>query len=129
LTVISTPWLVLLFAGVGFLGFGLAYSLRPVQMAAFTDLALATATARADFAATYGGFQIGFGLFLLACAHHRGWLEPGLWAATAALLGLASVRALGILWSRGQVRGTIWFGLGLELVGLALNVWALAQVS
>jgi hypothetical protein len=126
--VVSIPWLVLLLTGVGFVGFGVAYTLWPVHMAALTDLALPTPTARSDFTATYGGFQVGFGAFLLACTHDVAWLEPGLWAATAALAGFASVRGLALLWSRGRVRRSIWFGLGLELVGVALNTWALGQV-
>lgn len=119
---------VLLLTGVGFCGFGLAYALWPGRMASWTDLALPTATARADFMATYGGCQVGFGVFLLACAPTTAWLEPGLWAATAALAGLAGARGLGILLGHGRVRGTIWFGLGLELLGVLLNVWALGRV-
>jgi Domain of unknown function (DUF4345) len=126
--VISVPWLVLLLAGIGFIGFGVAYALWPVRMAALTDLALPTPTARADFTATYGGFQLGFGVFLLVCTRDAGWLEPGLWAATAAVAGFASVRGLAILSSRGRVRRSIWFGLVLELVGVVLNAWALSQV-
>jgi hypothetical protein len=126
--VISIPWLVLLFTGLGFIGFGLAYTLWPVRMGALTDVAPGTPTALADFMATYGGFQIGFGLFLLACTRSSEWLAPGLWAAAAALAGFASARGLGSLLSRARVRRTIWFGLVLELVGVALNAWALGQV-
>jgi uncharacterized membrane protein len=97
-------------------------------MAALTDLALPTPTARADFTATYGGFQVGFGVFLIACASKAEWLEPGLWAAAAALTGFATFRALTLLLSNGRVRRSIWFGLGLELIGVGLNVCALAQV-
>ena len=125
----SVPQLILVLAGVGFVGFGIAYVLSPVRMAALTDLALPTPTARADFVATYGGFQIGFGVFLLACAWTAGWLEPGLLAATAALGGFALLRGWGIVLARGRVRGSIWFGLGLEIVGVALNAWALTQVQ
>ena len=125
---VSIPWFVLLLAALGFVGFGAAYALWPVRMAGLTDLAIPTPTARADFIATYGGFQIGFGVFLLACSRDAGWLEPGLWAATAALVGFASLRGLAILMSGGRVRRSIWFGLALELVGVALNVWALGRV-
>lgn len=118
-------WLVLLLTGVGFLGFGAAYALWPSRMAAVTELALPTATARADFAATYGGFQLGFGGFLLICARSPVWVEPGLWAGAAALAGFAGVRTLAIVLERGRVGPPIWFGLGIELAGLGLNVWAL----
>jgi hypothetical protein len=121
-------WFVLLFSGIGFLGFGAAYMLWPSRMAALTDLALPTASARADFAATYGGLQLGFGVFLLACTRVTAWVEPGLWAAAAALGGIAGVRVLAILLSGGRVRSTIYAGLGLELLGLVLNVWARGRI-
>jgi len=121
----TVPALVLILLGVGFLGFGAAYTLRPDGMAALTDLTLASPTARADFVATYGGFQVGFGLFLLACAAKVAWQEPGLWASIAALGGFASFRALAIVRHRGRVRRSIWLGLGLELSGLVLGLVAL----
>lgn len=124
----SAPSLILLAAGVGFIGFGVAYALRPAQMARLTDLTLTTPTARADFVATYGGFQIGFGLFLLACSREASWLVPGLWATLAALGGFASLRVLTALLQRGRVRGSIWLGLGLEVLGIALSAWGLTQV-
>jgi hypothetical protein len=125
----STPSLILLLAGVGFIGFGAAYALWPARMAGLTDLTLTSPTARADFIATYGGFQIGFGLFLLACVLETSWLVPGLWAVTFALGGFASLRALTIVRHRGGVRRSIWFGLGLELLGLAVSLWALSQLG
>jgi uncharacterized membrane protein len=122
---ITIPSLVLILLGVGFVGFGVAYALRPDSMAALTDLTLASPTARTDFVATYGGFQVGFGLFLLACAAKTSWQEPGLWAAVAALAGFGSFRALAIARHRGRVRNPIWFGLGLELCGLAIGLLAI----
>jgi Domain of unknown function (DUF4345) len=124
----SAPSLILVLAGLGFAGFGVAYALRPAAMARLTDLILTSPTARADFVATYGGFQIGFGLFLLACSRQAAWIVPGLWATIAALAGFASLRGLTLLVHGGRVRGSIWFGLGLELVGLALGAWGLTQV-
>jgi hypothetical protein len=125
---LSAPAAVLLFGALGFVGFGLAYAIRPARMAALTDLTIASATARADFVATYGGFQIGFGLFLLACALKSGWIEPGLWAMVAALGGFASLRALAVLLHDGRVGRSIWFGLGLELLGVALSAWGLSRL-
>jgi hypothetical protein len=124
-----SPPLILILAGVGFIGFGAAYALRPGRMAALTDLTLTSPTAIADFVATYGGFQIGFGVFLLACAGRASWHEPGLWATVAALAGFASLRLLAILRHRGRVRSAIWFALGLELLGLALGSWGIVRLD
>lgn len=124
---ISFHSLILLLTGIGFLGFGAAYALWPSRMAAITELTLPTPTARTDFAATYGGFQLGFGIFLLACTRISAWVEPGLWAGTAALAGFAGVRTAGILRALGRVHSVIWLGLALEMLGLVLNVWALGK--
>jgi hypothetical protein len=121
------PQLVLLLTGLGFCGFGLAYAFWPGRMAALTDLPLPTPSARGDFMATYGGCQVGLGLFLLACARHAAWLTPGLWAGTAVLAGLGGARGLGILLGSGRVRATIWAGLAIELTGAVLNAWALGR--
>jgi hypothetical protein len=121
----SVSSLILLLAGAGFVGFGVAYVLRPDRMAALTDLSLPSPTARADFLATYGGFQIGFGLFLLACAMDAQWLEPGLWATVAALGGFATVRLMTLVAHRARVRSTIWVGLALEVSGVALGILGL----
>jgi hypothetical protein len=59
----SLPRMILALTAVGFLGFGLAFTLRPDQMAALIEIALPSATARVDFAATYGGFELGVGAF------------------------------------------------------------------
>jgi hypothetical protein len=125
----SVPSLILILVGAGFFGFGAAYALRPARMAALTDLTLTSPTARVDFVATYGGFQIGFGIFLLGCAREITWQVPGLWAAVAALGGFASFRALAMLLHRGRVRGSLWFALGLELCGVALSLWALTRAG
>jgi hypothetical protein len=124
----SAPWLILLLVGLGFIAFGVAYVVWPRRMGALTDVVPVGGTARADFMATYGGFQIGFGVFLVACTRAEVWVEPGLWAATAALAGFSSMRGLGVILSHGHVRASIWLGLALELVGVALSAWGLGEV-
>jgi hypothetical protein len=127
--IIHMPSLVLLVTGLGFIGFGAACALLPRRMAALTEMDLRSASARTDFAATYGGFQLGFGCFLLTCTRSPAWLEPGLVAAAAALAGFAGIRALGIVASRIRVSTIIWVALGIELSGFALNLWALRQIA
>jgi hypothetical protein len=120
---------ILFLTGIGFLGFGAASALSPSRAAAWTQLLLPTPTARADFAATYGGFQMGFGLFLVACTQTQGWIEPGLWAAVAALSGFALARVAGVLRAGGRVHWVIWFALMLEVAGTALNLWSLRRLA
>jgi hypothetical protein len=126
--VLHVPSLILVATGIGFVLFGGAYALWPTPMARFTDVELPTSSARADFAATYGGFQLGFGCFLLICASTTGWIKPGLVAAAAALAGFAGVRSLGIVTKRGPLSRTIWIALGIELTGLALNLLAVRHM-
>jgi Domain of unknown function (DUF4345) len=127
--VLHMPSVILLITGLGFIGFGLACTLLPRRMASFTELQLPSASARTDFAATYGGFQLGFGCFLLTCTRSPAWIEPGVIAAAAALAGFAGIRALGIVASSMRVSTTIWLALGIELAGFALNVWTLRLMS
>jgi hypothetical protein len=126
---VTMPRVALWLSAAGFLSFGLAFAVWPVQMARITEIALPTSTARIDYAATYGGFQLGFGVFLASCARHAGRLEVGLWAAAAALTGFASLRLLWLALSPGPVANAIYVGLALELTGVLLNVWALRRVQ
>jgi hypothetical protein len=104
---------------LGFVGFGLAYTLWSLPMARLTGILLPTPTARIDFAATYGGLQIGFGLFLFMCVRRPAWTEPGLCAAVVSLSGLVLVRLLSLAAVGGEATVVIWVGLALEL-GTAL---------
>ena len=122
------PPIILWLEAVAFVAFGLAFTLWPLPLGRVMELPLPTATARIDFAATYGGFQLGFGAFLWACARRPAWLEPGLWAAAAALAGFAGVRLLSIVLTPGPPLPRIYGFLALELSGAALSVWALRQV-
>ena len=115
----TAPRMALALTSFGFIGFGLAYTLWPLPMARLTDILLPTPTARIDFAATYGGLQIGFGLFLLICLRRPAWTEPGLCAAAVSLSGLVLVRLLCLAAVGGEATLPIWVGLAMEL-GAAL---------
>jgi hypothetical protein len=97
-------------------------------MATLIEIGLPSATARVDFAATYGGFELGFGAFLLLCARRPGWIEIGLCSAMLALAGFATVRVLSLAAGGEPVRRVIYFGLVLEVGGVLLNGWALRRV-
>jgi hypothetical protein len=114
----ATLWLL----SLGFAGFGAAYTFWPTAMAALTDIALPSHSARIDFAATYGGLQLGFATFLTLCARNPAWLRAGLVACACALLGLIIVRA-GALWWNGGAQPSIYAGLTIEMSGAALALW------
>ena len=117
--------LVLGLTGASFIGFGIASTFWPEAMAGFVELRLSTTTAKVDFAATYGGFELGFGIFLLLAFLRPPWTEAGLWAGLLALGGFAAVRAGTLVISGSPVRPVIYIALGLELAGVLLNGWAL----
>jgi hypothetical protein len=121
------PRAILWLVAFGFAAFGAAYACWPAAMASLTDISLPSATARVDFMATYGGFQLGFAAFLIWCAA-RGLARVGLLAAGWALLGFASVRLIGILLNGGAVGLGLYAGLAMELVGTALALWGARRV-
>jgi len=113
---------ILWLLAVGFAAFGAGYAFWPTAMASLTDISLPSASARVDFMATYGGFQLGFATFLGWCAT-RGLTRIGLLAAGWALLGFGSVRLLGILMNGGVVGLGLYAGLAMEVTGMLLAFW------
>lgn len=121
----NVPRVVLALTGAAFIGFGVAFTFWPGSMAAMVEIGLPTPTARVDFAATYGGFELGVGTFLLIAVFRPLWTEAGLWAGMLALGGFAAVRLGSLLAGAAAVRPAIYVALGLELAGMGLNLWAL----
>jgi hypothetical protein len=119
---------VLWLGALAFLGFGLACALWPLPVARIVQIPLPTPTARIDFAATYGGFGLGFGVFLLACARRQAWLAPGLWASAATLAGFALIRLHGVLVAAGPATLPIFVGLALEVGGFVITVLTLRHL-
>ncbi len=107
-------------AALTFLTFGLGFLIVPVQWASLVDIVIPTAMARTDFRATYGGFEIGMGLFLGACALRSDWLRPGLVALALVAAGFGGGRLAGIL-----VEGT---ASRLMLIIVVLE-WTIALVT
>ncbi len=111
----------LVFAALVFFTFGMGFLLVPVQWAEAVDIALPTALARTDLRATYGGFEIGFALFLALCAARTEWVRPGLVALMLAAGGFGAGRLAGIIVERSA--GPLMLGFVLiewAIVGLAL---------
>lgn len=114
---------ILVLAALTFAGFGAAFALFTSGMAALVDIDLRTDTARTDFAATYGGFELGFAAFLLLAARTDAWVRPGLVASGCALAGFAAVRLAGMLMS-SEIEALMSVAFGGEALGSGLSFWA-----
>lgn len=105
-------------------GLGIAFAFQPKRMAATVDLVLPTPTARADLMATYGGFEIGFALFLLICLFRgEAGVAQGLLASGLVLAGFGTARLAGILTADGPVRSLMYWLLAIEVVATAACLW------
>ena len=122
------PRLVLWIAAVAFAGFGAAFAAFPHRMAATVDIQLPTDTATTDFIATYGGFEIGFAVFLFLCLRRDDRVRLGLLASACAVTGFAVSRALGIL-VLGDVRPVLLGVLAFEVTAAAVAFWAVRRLQ
>ena len=115
---------VLVLLALSFIGFGLAFALKPLEMAEVLDISLFTPTARTDFRAMYGGLELGFGLFLLMCSLRLHLVRVGLHAAAWAFVGLASVRTVGLLLD-GFRQPLMVVLTAIEMMAAGFALWAL----
>ncbi|MEK1904599.1 MAG: DUF4345 family protein [Pseudomonas sp.] len=105
-------------------GFGLAYFIRPQEMANLSGMLLMEPAAITDVRAYYGGLQLGLGLYLGLALVRQEWLRGAL-ALLVLLYASLFVARLGGLWLDGGLQQTFNLGAMLfELVsaGLALFV-------
>ena len=117
--------LALWIGAIGFAFFGLWLLLRPRALAG-VGIPADNANARAEIRAMYGGLELGVAAFLGFCLMRPEWTEPGLWFQLLALGGLALGRLIGIAVERGGTSRILWLFAGLEVVGVAITVAALA---
>ena len=113
------PRLVLAAAAVLFAVFGILFAAAPHEFAAMVDLPLPTNTATADFVATYGGFEIGFAVFLFTCLVRPERVRLGLLASGWAVAGFAIARGAAIL-VLGDVKPVMYYALAFEIVTAAI---------
>jgi len=109
------PRFVLAAAAVLFAAFGLAFVVAPHRLAAVVDIPLPTNTATIDFIATYGGFEIGFAVFLFTCLARPERVRVGLLASGWAVTGFAVSRAAALL-ALGGAKPVMYGALGFEAV-------------
>ena len=122
------PRLVLAAAAVLFAAFGIAFAVAPHRLAALVDISLPTNTATIDFIATYGGFEIGFAIFLVYCLLRPERVRLGLLASGCAVGGFAVTRAIGML-VLGGASPVLYGALAFETVCATLAFVAAARVS
>lgn len=103
-----------------FAAVGLGFLVIPVRWGALTDIVLPTPMARTDFRATYGGFNLGVGVFLAVCASREDWIRPGLAALGLSAVGYGSGRLIGIL-----AEGTA----NPLMIGFVILEWTIALVT
>lgn len=87
---------LLLLAGLGFLGFGLWLCLDTAGGLAPVDIAATSAAGLIELRAFYGGLELGLGAFLLLCARHPHWRSAGLALTLLANGGIGAMRLAGI---------------------------------
>lgn len=88
--------IVLVLAGLGFLGFGAWLLVDPIGGLAGVDIAGTSAAGVVELRAFYGGLELGLGAFLLACAARPAWRQPGLWLVLLGNLAIGLTRLYGI---------------------------------
>jgi hypothetical protein len=122
------PRLVLATAAVLFAAFGVAFAVAPHRLASMVDIALPTNTATIDFVATYGGFEIGFAIFLVSCLMRPERVRLGLLASGWAVTGFAVTRAIGLL-VVGAATPVIYGALAFETACATLAFVAAARAE
>jgi hypothetical protein len=111
------------FLGAMTLFFGLIYLWSPRSMTDPTGFGALGPSATTDIRATYGGLQIGLGLFLLWAAAQEARVRLALVLQVLAIGAVAASRALGIFLdgeATGVLIGALLFEIALTIVSVAL---------
>lgn len=111
----------LLFAGAGVAG-----AFAPASMAALAGIALPIPTAAVDYAAMYGGLELGLAAALCWCALHPSRVPAGLVVGGCAFAGFALVRAAWVVGSADAWPLMSYLAIG-ESATAVLCFWALRR--
>ena len=114
---------VLWLGGLGFLAFGLAFLVSPLETLAAAGIALQGDLAATELRAFYGGLELALGGLLIA-ADLGGARRHGLILCLASYGGIGAARVLGIALA-GSATPFLWFALGTELSLAILSAAAL----
>jgi len=117
----------LLFAAIG--GWTL---LDPNAVAKVIDVMLPTPSATVDFMALYGGFELGYGAFLVWCAVRKAYLPAGLLSLVFGVGATAGARLLGMA-TQGPVKPVflqfLTFEIGTVVLAALFLRYVLRQVE
>ena len=121
--------IVLLIQIAALTGLGLAYFIRPEEMASFSGALLMGNAAVTEVRAYYGGLQLGLAAYLVMALLRLDLLRPALLLLVLLYSVLALARFAG-LWLDGGAQQTFnLYALLLEVLSAALAWWALRGVS
>lgn len=121
--------IVLLIQIAALLVLGLAYFIRPEEMASFSGALLMGSAAVTEVRAYYGGLQLGLAAYLAMALLRQDLLRPALILLVLLYSVLALARAAG-LWLDGSAQQTFnLYALLLEVASAALAWWALRGLS
>ena len=102
---------------------GLSYLISPASLTQATGVS-ADASGLTDIRANYGGFQLGFGVFLVRCARAR--VSTGL-LLTALVLGAVLLSRVAGLLTDGSVTTYHLSALAFEVTLTTLALWFYAR--
>ena len=105
--------------------------LAPNAVAKVIEIMLPTPSATVDFMALYGGFELGYGAFLVWCAVRKAYLPAGLLSLVFGVGATAGARILGMA-TQGQVQPVFYqflaFGVGTVVLAVLFLRYVLNQV-
>jgi hypothetical protein len=119
--------LFLVIEGLVFAVIGGCTLLAPNAVAKLVEIVLPTPSATVDFMSLYGGFELGFGAFLVWCAVRKAYLPAGLLSLVFGLGAAAGARILGMA-TQGPVRPLFLQYLAFEIGSVVLAVLFLRYV-
>jgi hypothetical protein len=105
----------LVLMGIMSVVFGVIYLVAPANMTDPMGFGILAPSALTDVRATYGGFQIGMGLFMLWCCLGSGRLYAGMFLALISVAAIAACRAIGLVID-GDVIDVLKYTLVFEVV-------------
>ena len=115
----NLPMLYAAGMGLAYIGVGLYCFFAPDGLMAMWGAHIQTTAERIDIQATYGGLDLGVGLFVLWSLFIRGDTEGAVVAAALAVAGFALARGLAMAWAgeAGVHLGFFVFELVCALLG------------